>query len=68
MIEIFSPIKERGIVGLMGNHELKLYRYSNLFVDNGITRKEYFSSVKKELESIIKGEKNIKLIINRKNE
>jgi len=30
MIKLFSPIKGRGIVGLMGNHELKLYRYSNL--------------------------------------
>jgi len=36
------------------------------FVDNGITRKEYFSSVKKELESIIKGEKNIKLFKEKK--
>jgi len=35
-------------------------------VDNGITRKEYFSSVKKELESIIKGEKNIKLFKEKK--
>lgn len=30
MVEIFSPIKEKGIVGLMGNHELKLHRITNL--------------------------------------
>lgn len=30
MIELFQPIKHRGICGLMGNHELKLHRITNL--------------------------------------
>ena len=29
-IDIFRPIADRGICGLLGNHELKLHRYGNL--------------------------------------
>jgi len=30
MIELVRPIRKKGIVGLMGNHELKLHRITNL--------------------------------------